>query len=57
VNVRGHMRAMDGVVTVTSSDGREKSTQIGGSPPRPIARLMLNELEEARLGNPMFKLP
>jgi hypothetical protein len=57
VNVRGHMRAKDGVVTVTLSDGREKSTQIGGSPPRAIARLMLIELEEARLGNPMFKLP
>jgi hypothetical protein len=57
VNLRGHMRAKDGAVTVTSSDGREKSTQIGRSPPRAIARLMLIELEEARLGNPMFKLP
>ena len=57
VTLRGHMRANNGVVTVTSSDGREKSTQIGGSPPRAIARLMLLELEEARLGNPMFKLP
>jgi hypothetical protein len=57
VNLRHHVRAKDGVVTVTSSDGREKSTQIGGSPPRAIARLMLIELEEARLGNPMFKLP
>jgi hypothetical protein len=57
VNLRGHMRAKDGVVTATSFDGREKSTQIGGSPPRAIARLMLIELEEARLGNPMFKLP
>jgi hypothetical protein len=27
------------------------------SPPRAIARLMLVELEEARLGNPMLKLP
>ena len=57
VTLRGHMSASNGVVTVTSSDGREKSTQIGGSPPRAIARLMLIELEEARLGNPMFKLP
>jgi hypothetical protein len=51
------MWATNGMVTVTSSDGRQKSTQIGGSPPSAIARLMLIELEEARLGNPMFKLP
>lgn len=57
MNLRGHMRAKDGVVNVTSPDGGEKSTQIGGSPPRAIARLMLIELDEARLGNPMCKLP
>jgi hypothetical protein len=57
VTLRGHMWAQNGVVTVTSPDGLQKSTQIGGSPPRAIARLMLIELEEARLGNPMFKLP
>jgi hypothetical protein len=57
VTLRGHMCARNGVVTVTSPEGRQKSTQIGGSPPRAIARLMLIELEEARLGNLMFKLP
>jgi hypothetical protein len=57
VILRGHMWAQNGVVTVTSPDGLQKSTQIGGSPPRAIARLMLIELEQARLGNPMFKLP
>jgi hypothetical protein len=56
VNLRGHMCARNGAVSVTSPD-RQKGTQIGGSPPRAIARLMLIELEEARLGNPMFKLP
>jgi hypothetical protein len=30
------------------------TTHIGGSPPRALARLMLAEMEEARLGNPMF---
>ena len=55
VTLRGQMWARNGSVTVTSSDGRRKSTWAGGSP-RAIARLMLIELEEARLGNPMFKL-
>lgn len=55
--LHGHMCARNGAVTVTSPDGLQKSTQIGGSPPRAIARLMLIELEQARLGNPMFKLP
>jgi hypothetical protein len=53
---RAQMRACDGSVTVTSSDGRQKTTWAGSSP-RAIARLMLIELEEERLGNPMFKLP
>jgi len=30
------------------------TTHIGGSPPRALARLILVEMEEARLGNPMF---
>jgi hypothetical protein len=54
--LRGQMWANNGSVTVTSYDGRQKTTWAGGSP-RAIARLMLIELEEARLGNPMFKLP
>ncbi len=54
--LRGQMWARNGTVTVTSSDGRRKTTWVG-SAPRAIARLMLIELEEARLGHPMFKLP
>ncbi len=51
--LRGQMWALNGSVTVTSSDGRQKSTWAGSSP-RAIARLMLIELDEERL---MFKLP
>jgi hypothetical protein len=51
------MGVKNGMVTVTTPDGRQKSTQIGGSPPNSIARWMLIELEEARLENPLFKLP
>jgi hypothetical protein len=56
VTLRGHMSTKNGMVTVRSSDGREKSTWIGSSADA-IARLMLVELEEARLGNPKFRLP
>ena len=52
--LRGQMWARNGAVTVTSSDGRQKTTWAGYSP-RAIAKLMLIELEEARLGNPMFR--
>jgi hypothetical protein len=55
VTLRGYMSACDGSVTVTSSDGSQKTTWAGSSPCA-IARLMLIELEEERLGNPMFKL-
>jgi len=35
-----------------------KTTQIGGSPPKAVARLTLyDELGEERLGNPMFICP
>jgi hypothetical protein len=30
---------------------------VGGLPPQALAKLMLIEMEEARLGNPMFKRP
>jgi hypothetical protein len=33
-----------GVVTVTAPDGRQKSTQLGGSPLQVIARLWAREL-------------
>jgi hypothetical protein len=52
--LRGHFWNRNGIVTVKSSDGGQKSTHIGGSPPRALARLMLVEIEEARLGKPMF---
>jgi hypothetical protein len=52
--LRGHFRTHDGMVTVRSSDGRQKATHVGRSPPRMIARLMLIEMEEERLGNPKF---
>jgi hypothetical protein len=51
------MSVHDGAVRVTTPDGRWNATQVGGSPPQALAKLMLIEMEEARLGNPMFKLP
>jgi hypothetical protein len=36
---------------------RQKTTQIDGSPPKAIAKLMMHEMQEAAKGNPMFKLP
>ncbi len=50
--LRGHMWVRNGTVTVTSCDGRQKTTWAGGAP-RAIARLMLIELEGERPG----KLP
>jgi hypothetical protein len=41
----GTMWVADGMVTVTSEDGRQKTTQVGGSTPRSLARLLLAELE------------
>ena len=54
--LRGRMCVANGMVTVTAPDGRrkstelvQKSTQIGGSPARSLARSMLYELEKERL--------
>jgi hypothetical protein len=55
--LRGRMSVHDGAVRVTTPDGRWNATQVGGSPPQALARIMLIEMEEARLGNPMFKRP
>jgi hypothetical protein len=55
--LRGRMSVHDGAVRVTAPDGRWKATQVGGSPPQALAKLMLREMEEARLGNPMFSHP
>jgi hypothetical protein len=43
--LKGTMWVADGMVTVTTEDGRQKTTQVGGSPPRTLARMMLRELE------------
>jgi hypothetical protein len=55
--LRGRMSVHDGAVRVTTPDGRWNATQVGGSPPQALARIMLIEMEEARLGNPMFRPP
>jgi hypothetical protein len=55
--LRARMSVHDGAVRVTTPDGRWNATQVGGSPPQALARIMLIEMEEARLGNPMFKRP
>ena len=39
------------MVRVTAPDGRQKSTQIGGSPPEWLARVMARELEEEKPKN------
>ena len=36
------------MVTVTASDGRQKTTQVGGSPPEVLARLMAGELQREK---------
>jgi hypothetical protein len=35
----------DGLLTATAPDGRKKTTQLGGSPPDTLARLLAYELE------------
>lgn len=47
--IRGHYWVWENLVTVRSEDGRQKTTQVGNSPPHTIARLLLRELEGARL--------
>jgi hypothetical protein len=44
--------AVDGLLTVTSSDGRQKTTQVGNARPAGLVRLMLLELEDERAGDP-----
>jgi hypothetical protein len=54
------MLAADGKVaepSLTRIDGRWNATQVGDSPPQALAKFMLIEMEEARLGNPMFRRP
>ena len=49
--LKGEMWVADGLLTVTSSDGRLKTTQVGNTRPAGLARLMLLELEEANEGD------
>jgi hypothetical protein len=51
--LHGHFWTHDWMV-MTKLSSRQATTHIGGSPPRALARLILVEMEEARLGNPMF---
>ena len=44
--IKGQMWVDGGLLTVTSSDGRQKTTQVGNARPAGLARLMLLELEE-----------
>ena len=56
--LKGKMWVADGLLAVTSSDGRQKTAQVGNSRPAGLARLMLLELEEERLhGGPLSHSP
>ena len=56
--LKGEMWVADGSLTVTLSDGRQKTAQVGNSRPAGLARLMLLELEEERLhGGPLSHSP
>jgi hypothetical protein len=41
----GSYAVRDGIITVTSELGK-KATQVGGSPPKVLARMMLRELAD-----------
>jgi hypothetical protein len=51
--LHGHLWTHDGMVTAKLGS-RQKTTHIGGSPPRALARIMMVEMDEAARGNPMF---
>ena len=56
--LKGEIWVADGLLTVTSSDRRQKTAQVGNSRPAGLARLMLLELEEERLnGGPLGHSP
>jgi hypothetical protein len=42
----------DGLITVTSPDGRRKTTQLGGSTPEALARILAYELEGGKTKPP-----
>ena len=49
--LQGEMWVMDGLLTVASPDGRQKTTRVGNARPAGLARLMLLELEDERAGD------
>ena len=53
--LKGELWVEGGSLTVTSSDGRQKTTQVGNARPAGLARLMLLELEEERGLEPASK--
>ena len=53
--LKGELWVEGGSLTVTSSDGRHKTTQVGNARPAGLARLMLLELEEERGLEPASK--
>ena len=56
--LNGEMWVAGGLLIVTSSDGRQKTAQVGNSRPAGLARLMLLEMEEERLhGGPLGPSP
>jgi hypothetical protein len=52
--LRGYYWAHNGGMVTAKLGRRQKTTQIGGSLPKVIAKLMMFELHEAAKGNPMF---
>jgi len=50
--LQGEMWVVDGLLTVRSSDGCQKTTQFVNARPAGLARLMLLELEDERAGDP-----
>jgi hypothetical protein len=46
--VSGNYWEHDGMVTVRAADGRTKTTQVGGSPAKAMARILLRELEREK---------
>jgi hypothetical protein len=50
-------RSIREVAKVLGRDEKGVRKRIGGSPPQALAKLTLIEMEEARLGNPMFRRP
>lgn len=48
IEIEGTYEVANKMVTVTAPNGMTKTTQVGGSPPEIIAKLMLREIVEGR---------